>query len=289
MERPVLPGPDAPPQPALLWDAYTLLGRQVLVGCDTEGHQAAIRAVLAGFGPRPVIDGDLLPRFALIREQDGWRLDGPGATLSPAAEFSIALSALEWHVINDVLSQRSDLFQMHAGAVCLPTRRAGLVLAGQSTSGKSTLTLALMLRGFAPFGDDVTLIDSPRLELQAFPRAFHVDDRTWDVLAPLSNVRLRPDAAMPAGHFAPPQWAHMPAPVGWMVFPQFEAGRTPELIPLRPSESVTLILEHSGSLHRDSRLALKTAARLAETVRCYRMAVGEIVESVNLLQRLVYA
>ena len=287
MEHQVLPRADAPAPPALLWDAYDFLGMQVLIGCEEEAQQAAIRAVLASFGPQPAIEPQRLPRFMLIREDEGWRLEGPSGTLYPATEFPIALSRLEWHVIDEMLSRRADLFQIHAGAVCLPTRRAALVLAGKSGSGKSTLTLALMLRGFVAFGDDITLIDPDRLEVLAFPRAFHVESWTWDVLAPLSAGPLRTDPAMPQGHFSPPQWAHRPVPVRWLVFPRYEAGQSPELTPLRPADAVATIIEQSGSLHRDSRITLKTAVRLADSVPCYRMAVGEIVESVTLLQRLV--
>jgi hypothetical protein len=289
LERPVLHSPGVLPRQALFWDAYELLGRQILVGAADETAQSAIRSVLAGFGPVSAATPAQLPRFSLVVAEGAWRLDGDAGVLYPPTDFLIALSRLEWHVIDEALARRPDLFQMHAGAVSLPSLRSGLVLAGKSGVGKSTLTLGLMLRGYAPFSDDVTMVNPDGFELQPFPRAFHVDDRTWELLRPLSGPLLRADPATPAGYFCPPQWAHRHVPIRSIVFPEYQAGRTPELMPMSRAEAVAAIVENTGTLHRSSRLALSTAAHIAEDVPCYRFRVGDLAESVAMLQRLVHS
>lgn len=278
----------APERPELFWEAFEFIGRQILVGTSGEAARSAVRAILRGFGPVPAVDALRLPRFSMVSSAGAWQIEGEGKSLYPPAEFLIALSRLEWHVVDEALSRRADVFQMHAGAVSLPTMRAGLVLAGRSGAGKSTLTMALMLRGFTAFSDDVTVVSPERLELLPFPRAFHVEDHTWQVLEPVAGALLRADPGVPKGYFCPPQWAHQPVPVRWIVFPEYLPGQAPELTRMTRAEAAGALVENTGTLHRASRLALRTAVRMAEEIPCYRFAAGDLAASVAVLQRLAY-
>ena len=275
--------------PVLFWDAFQLAGQHLLVGTGDETARSAVKAVLSGFGPVHAVDLLRRPRFSIVRSDESWRIAIDDKPVDSAPDFLIALSNLEWHVVDHALAQRTDLFQMHAAALALPTRRAGLVLAGVSGAGKSTLTLALMLRGFSPFSDDVTIVNPDTLELMPFPRAFHVDERTWQVLEPVAGVLLHTDPEMPAGYFCPPQWAHRPVPLRWVVFPDYQVGRQSQLSRMTRADAVAALVANSGTLHRVPRLALRTAVRIAEQVPCYRLAAGDLAQSIVLLQELVYA
>jgi hypothetical protein len=276
------------PQPHVVPIAgYDLLGYRAAVGAAPEQASRAVRSILRGFGPVDVGHGLDLPRYELVETAEGWVVRVNGEVVHTDTSFDPALSALEWHLVSTALGRQVELFHMHAAALCVPTQRAGILLAGNSGNGKTTLTLGLMLRGFVPFGDDVALLDPQTLELQPLRRAFHFDAQSIRVLEPLAGGVIRWDDTEQPGYFSPPQWATTRVPVRWVLFPEYQAGQRPELIPVSPSEAATAILTQTLSLARAPRLALSTATRLMKHADCFRFLTGDLEESVRVVQQLV--
>ena len=60
-------------------------------------------------------------------------------------------------------------------------------------------------------------------------------------------------------------------------------------MPMSAAEAATGLLGQSLTLAPAPRLALRTAARLTEQARSYRFLIGELAESLDLIQRLVAA
>jgi len=75
--------------------------------------------------------------------------------------------------------REQETIRLHAGAVLLPDRSGAIVVAGDSGSGKTTTTLALLEYGCVPMGDD-----------QAFLRE---RGDTWEVLTAERSFRLTPE------------------------------------------------------------------------------------------------
>ncbi len=265
---------------------YDVLGYRVAIGVSSVEADAAVRVALCGFGPIAVTPGPSLPRYDLVATPTNWQVRVDGAVIHTGDDFLSALRTLESRVVRAALDRRDDMFQLHGAALCLPTERVGLVLAGDSGCGKTTLAMGLMLRGFIPFSDDVALVEPATLELRALRRAFHINDEVWSRLEALGQS-APPPCDGPVGYFSPPQWAERPVPVRWVLFPQYVPDQPPELTPLAASEAATAILRHSISLSRAARVALGTMARLIERAGCYRLDVGNLAASVALVHRLV--
>lgn len=267
-------------------EIYDVVGYRVAVGASSVEGDVSVRSILRGFGPQGPAADTSLPRYDLVASSLDWQVRIDDSVVHTGDDLLSALGALESRLINTALERRDDLFHLHAAALCLPTERAGIVLVGDSGRGKSTLALALMLRGFVPFSDDVALMDPPTLDLQPLRRAFHVDDESWRLVEPLGHGPLvRRDA--PVGYFSPPQWAERPVPVRWVLFPEYRPEQAPQLISMAPAEAATGILAQSLTLGRATRIALKTATRLTERAKCYRFLVGDLVLSVAAVQQLV--
>ena len=268
-------------------EGYDLLGYRAAVGITPPDALAAVRSVLRGFGPVDLDPALSVPRFDLAPAATGWHISVDGEVVQMDGSFLSSLGVLEWHLVAAALSHRADLFHMHAAALCLPTTPAGIVLAGDSGRGKTTLTLALMLNGFAPFADDVALLDPETLKLQTFRRAFHVSEEIRRLIEPLAGGPLGRDEDGPAEYFRPPQWAETPVPVRWMLFVDYQPGQAPQFVPLSPSEAAAAILAKTLSLARATRVALATCAQLTERVACYRFLTGDLAASVAAVKRLV--
>ena len=284
-------------------DAYDVLGFRALVGGTSRATSAAsegsdtlaardahraVRRVLRGFGPVTVDAAEPLPRYDLIDAGGGWQVRADGAIVHIDSDFAAALGSLEWNVMGAALAQRNDLVHLHGAALCAPTERAGIVFVGDSGAGKTTLTLALMLRGFAPFGDDVTLMRPDTEELVPFRRAFHTDETTWRVLEPLAGGPV-PAANGPTGYFSPPQWAREPVPVRWLLVLDRRPGQAPHLVSLTPTEAAASILAHTIGFSRAPQRTLALCTRLTGRIACYRFVTGALLESAAVIQRLVLA
>lgn len=282
------------PQMDVEYDIYDVLGYRVAVGSSVEAARTAVRRVLGGFGPRPDGRTDDVPVYEILADNTGCRLALNGSVTFPEHEEAghvdllSVLSTLEFELVSTGLDRHEDVFHLHGAALCVPTRRAGLVLAGESRSGKTTLALGLMHRGFVPYTDDVALIDPQTFELHPVRRAFHITPETWTILQPLAGGPPAVDEA-PIGYFLPPQWADAPVPVKWILFPEYRPHQTPQLIKLTPPEAASAILTRTTTLSRFPRLALSTASRLIERVECYRFPTGDLRASVAMVQQLVSA
>lgn len=270
-------------------DRYNILGYQGALVVRDEEARAAVRSILRGFGP---IEGTSAADQAFYTltagETGGWIIEVDGSTVNGSDKLETALGFLEWRMVTDALSHRKDLLHVHGGALCLPTRRAGIVLAGKSGSGKTTLTQGLMLRGFTPFGDDVALVDPVTLELQALRRAFHINEKTWRLLAPLAGGVIGPEQDDgPEGYFSPPQFAERPVPVRWVLFVEYRAGQEPQLVRLPQAEAAAEVLSQAVTLVSNAGVVLPAVARLTERAACYRFLTGDLAKSVDVVQQLV--
>jgi hypothetical protein len=266
-------------------ETYDVVGSRATVGASIGKGLDSVRALLAGFGPPTpgIVDG--AARYDLHGTMGGWQVYIEGELIHTSKDFVPAISTLEFRIVTDALIQRNDLFRMHAAALCLPMHSAGVIVAADSGQGKTTLTLALMLRGFVPFSDDVALIDPESLALHSFHRAFHVDPKSWDLLKPVAGHAIAVEERV-EGYYTPPQWAEQPAPVRFVLFPQLQPGAAPALVPLSPADAATAILAHSSSLTHAPQRALSTTTRLIERARCYRFIAGDLAASVGLIERL---
>lgn len=258
-------------------DSYEVLGYRVRVTAPDEEARRAIRSILGGFGPVEEASGTTFVPYRLVTDgPEHWTVFTRSTLSHTAPDFATALAALEWHILTDALARCRDLFHLHGAALAAPGGRDGVLLIGDSGSGKTTLTLGLILRGFAPLSDDVTLVDTDTLAARPFPRAFHLEEGTRDLLARRALPATWDLAAMPPGYFRPPAWATAPAAIRCIIFPQYQPGASPQLIPLPIADAASALLAHTISLVRVPKLALATVSRLTAAVPCYRMVSGDL-------------
>jgi len=269
------------------YDVMDVVGYRAAVGSSSAIVRRSLQYVLRGFDRIADAATTDLPHYELEPVGGEWQVTVDGAVVHQGGDFLIALGTLEFHLLTAAVDRNSYLFHVHGAALCAPTCRAGIILAGDSGIGKTTMALALMLRGFTPFSDDVALIDPQTMSLQPLRRAFHINADTWPLLEGLAGGQIRSEADDVTGYFAPAQWAHAPVPVKWVLFPERVPGGTPQLLPLQPAQAASALIENSGTLTRSPRLALSTISRLVEHATCCRFIVSDLERSVALVQKLV--
>jgi hypothetical protein len=129
---------------------------------------------------RVFVNADLRAAHVEIRY-----LTGADDELALAAHPLFTLPLLE-------ILKRRLMFSLHAA--CVADERGGILLAGESGSGKSTTSLALALAGSAFLSDDMVFLDDAKQAPQVlgFPDEFDLTDETVRRFATLRHLDGRP-------------------------------------------------------------------------------------------------
>jgi hypothetical protein len=148
------------------------------------------------------------------------------------------LAALEWRAVGAALGATADSAVVH-GAVLTQADHTVLLL-GRSGTGKTTLTLGLMGRGWEPFTDDVALVDRTSLKVRSFPRCFHVDAATRAALPLLPELEW---STTLRGYCRPRRWAQQARQPSTIVLVGRNPHRATELSPVTRAEAAGAILD----------------------------------------------
>ncbi len=269
---------------------YDLHGYRAAVSVPDAAMCVVVARILADSArPAEPPSADATPYALNGDAKRGWSVSANGSPSYRTDNAADALLALEWHLVMDMLAYRRDRFHIHGASLIAPDRSCSLLIVGVSGSGKTTLTLGLMARGFLPYADDVTLIEPTTLEPQTFRRAFHMDDRTRDLIAALPARPIWDFDAAPPGYFRPPQWAESSAPVRLILFPRVGTDAEPRITPLSIADAATALLPFSTTLASTPALALAVAGRLTAQAACCSLVTGDLDMTLDRIVALIGA
>ena len=188
------------------------------------------------------------------------------------------------------LLKRRGLFGVHAAAVARSGR--AVLLSGSSGSGKSTVSLALLLAGWSFLGDDIVFLQGA--EVLAFPDEIDASEATigffpelgaaadWPMLTgypkhQISAGRVRPGATVPA------------ATPSVLLLPQLGGGTDHVLERVEPGEALIELVPNLLLTEGTAAQAqLSLLAALTEGLRTYRLHLGSRIDDLPpLLEALV--
>jgi hypothetical protein len=199
-------------------------------------------------------------------------------------------------IVRDTTINRTDFFlQIHAGVVSNGSH--GVMLPAAAGGGKSTLTAALVNRGFRYLTDEIALLQNDTLDVRPVPFAITVKPGS---LAPLStdyphladSPRHRREDEQDVVYLIPPEQNRYPANgapllVRWIVFPRYGTDETTALRPLGKAEALSRLLSEClvvpKDLDRDSVAAL--IAWFSQT-ECFELPFSSLAEAAGLLRDL---
>jgi hypothetical protein len=224
-------------------------------------------------------EGHLSPAGAIPSGQ--WRAQGD-------AVFTFSLLELLRH---------RGLFHLHAAGLARDGR--GVLLAGNTGAGKSTLTVSLVRAGWDFLSDDAVLLrTSPEgVEALSLPSEFHLDPtlaERFPELAPLADRQGYGSGEKRA--FRPveiyerqPIAACVPS---LLLFPQIAPGAT-RAQTLTPTQALTALIRSSALVLLDERVAaphLDALKRLVSQCRCYWLYHGpDALEDPTCIPELIEA
>ena len=147
------------------------------------------------------------------------------------------------------------LMYIHAGVV--GTGKSCVLLPAAAGSGKSSLTVALVHRGFRYFSDEVALIEAATFHVPPMPLAMAIKSTGWDLMARYHPgieslpIHVRNDGKV-LRYVPPPADAasQVPAPVSHIIFPRYEKDATTRLTPVPPGEALGRLMGECLGLRR---------------------------------------
>lgn len=193
------------------------------------------------------------------------------------------------------LLRHRGLYHVHAAGLSHGER--GVLLAGDTGAGKSTLTISLIRAGWDYLSDDALFLRAgpTAIEALAFPDQFHLDPALAERFPELAVLADRePYGVGPRRAFRPeevydraPLASCLPAV---LLFPQIAHGGT-RAEAMTPSQALTALIRASALVLLDERVAtphLDALRRLVAQCRSYRLYHGpDALEEPELVPRMV--
>lgn len=194
-------------------------------------------------------------------------------------------------VFHTILSEIPGYLALHAGVVSRGTK--GLILCGESNSGKTTLTLGLVRAGLKFLSDEVAFIERKSGNVLPFPRSPGVREKSLAMISDLRVHELRPTKALSGDDkwlLDVRRWVEEsiggPCRPDVILFLEGFAEKT-VLTPIASSEAVFKCLKFSHSEADDPFAAMLALADVLGNTRCYTLLSGPPQETVEHVASLV--
>ncbi len=194
-------------------------------------------------------------------------------------------------VINlSVARHLPDYVQLHAAV--LQRGDVGLVIPGGPGFGKTTVTAALIKRGWNYASDEFALIDPQTIDLAPFPKSLSIKPGSVALLEregiDIANLRRfhRADKGaircLPATNIRPNALVDRVTP-RLIVFPQLDGNAEPSLRELPRGLAAMNCLRRCFNFGRWGPIAMETVARLCERCSCYELTTGDLAKTCELI------
>ncbi len=267
---------------------YDLLGFRVEVSSNSAQLPTLLDRLNSELGARQ--SQDLHASYVATASADGarWDLTFQGQELRRCDDLVEAATFLEWHMCERAIEWRQDLLHVHGAALAEP--HGSLLIPGGGGIGKTTLALALALRGLRLLSDDVVFIRPDSWEVVPFGRSFHLHDDAIERLVPLG---LRYDSrdrigdrlcASVLGHWEPAAGPHL----RHVLLPRRADGPSSELQRVSDAEVALELLGCSMNLRRFPGEGIETLRELLSGVDCYALRMGtDLGVAAQLIRELV--
>ena len=248
------------------------------------GHVAQVRLIDAVIGHLAVEDHgtpDILMEIsAEILDNGHLRSDvyrdrepiGRARRLSHVAPI---VKAALWQ---SAINAHNFLFYLHAGVV--GTGTSCILLPAAAGSGKSSLTMALVDRGFSYFSDEVALVEPGTFRVPPVPLAMCIKSTGWDLMSrycpQIASLPVHVRADEKVLRYFPPPPANtaeqIAVPVSHIIFPRYEPGSRTRLERINRSAALGRLMGECLALRqRLDQQNVRELVRWIGDVECYEL------------------
>ncbi|HEY1502750.1 MAG TPA: HprK-related kinase A [Stellaceae bacterium] len=220
-----------------------------------------------------------------IRRQAHFLIDGESPFLPLPADQALPL--FEWGLNHAIATQAHQYLVVHAAAIERGGRVA--ILPGAPGAGKSTLTAALVQRGWRLLSDELALIRPADAHVVPLARPINLKNNSIALMrayAPnavfsreIHDTAKGTVALMraPAASVARNREA---APIGWIIFPRWQQDAEARLAPWSKAAGLFEIAHNAMNYSLYSAAGFELLADIFATSGCYRFTYSRLDEAV---------
>ena len=220
-----------------------------------------------------------------LKPQARFLIDGESPFKPLPAEQ--ALPMFEWGLNYAIAAQAHHYLVIHAAAI----ERGGRValLPGAPGAGKSTLTAALVQRGWRLLSDELALIRPADRLVVPLARPINLKNDSIAVMrafAPRAvlSEEIRDTAKGKVALLRAPEASiarsNEAAPVGWIVFPHWQQGATAQLAPFSKAAALIEIAHHAMNYSLHGAAGFELLATIVEASHSYRFRYARLDDAV---------
>lgn len=270
---------------------YTLAPeRSVTVSIDDPTLCELVAAVLAPLRVANDSHMDTGHRIQATRSGTTFTVSLDGRALVRAADLATARRVILQGALLSLHARQDAAAIMHGSAVAIDGR--GVVVAGVTGSGKSTLMLALIAAGARYLADDFTPLTDDGVRVGAFPVAASVKAGSWPLarawfpaIETAATFNLGPREVRYLDLSAHREPGEGSVPAAAIVFPRYAAGSPVTFTRLAP-ESVFRQLIEAGSAPAGNPPSMRPIVELAKHVPAWSLAYGDVADAAERVKAL---
>ncbi len=200
-----------------------------------------------------------------------------GAPIGRARRLSRMAPIVKAALWQSAINGHDFLFYLHAGVV--GTGASCILLPAAAGSGKSSLTMALVDRGFLYFSDEVALIEPGTFRVPPVPLAMCIKSTGWDLMSRYCPqllslpVHVRVDEKV-IRYIPPPENTaeQSAAPVSHIIFPRYDPDAQTRLEPIERSAALGRLMGECLALRqRLDQRNVRALVRWIAGVECYEL------------------
>ena len=204
----------------------------------------------------------------------GYRIREVDAGSTPIADADALLFHVDKWLTIALQRQRPDLYFVHAAAVANRDRVA--VMAAPPTTGKSTLTLALLERGLAYLSDELAPVDVRTRRVYPYGRAVSLKSTPPDpVRLPSAALGVGRRFHIPARLFSA-ELVSQPLPLVAFIFLRRRLGAGPCLTRIGAAAGAAYLTANALNALAHHSAGLDVAVSLAQSVPCFEMNTSDL-------------
>ncbi len=204
----------------------------------------------------------------------GYHIRDADAGSTPIPDADALLFFVDKWLTIALQRRRPELYFVHAAAVANGNRVA--VLAAPPTTGKSTLTLALLERGFAYLSDELAPIDLPTRRVYPYARAVSLKSTPPDpVRLPSATLAVGRRFHIPARLFSTDS-VSTPLPLVAFIFLRRRLGTGTCSTRIGAAAGAAYLAANALNALAHHNAGLDVAVRLAQSVPCFEMNTSDL-------------